>query len=266
MSVMWVWVIMVGGAGESTAVTVTPLWGPEHNANAVPTIKYINVSLDNTSAGEVHWKSCSCLVFGRWRQLQDWYDYSVSLYTLEEYMGVVTMHFGRLPRFWHAHGKSKSTFTVLSPGCVSAWASLTTESPGQVRSVPLVTLRWHLPLSRGPVTSHVPVTLCHGQFLISTECCCPNHCCCCYCHNDQIATKESPARWPARCKHNQIQSCFVLDSLILRYCTSHWELGIWDSVTISVQFNRLLLFRHFIVFAGCILWLGYCIAEYGVLI
>ena len=264
---MRVWVIMVGGAGESTAVTVTPLWGPEHNANAVPTIKYINVSLDNTSAGEVHWKSCSCLVFGRWRQLQDWYDYSVSLCTLGEYMGVVTRHTGRVSGCCHlSHWKRESTFTgVVTRMCLRLsvsdyWVS------GQVRSVPLVTLGWHLPLSRGPVTSHVPVTLCHGQFLISTECCCPNHCCCCYCHNDQIATKESPARWPARCKHNQIQSCFVLDSLILRYCTSDWELGIWDSVTISVQFNRLLLFRHFIVFAGCILWLGYCIAEYGVLI
>ena len=40
----WVWMMrMVGGAGESTAVTVTPLWGPEHNASAVRTIKYINV-------------------------------------------------------------------------------------------------------------------------------------------------------------------------------------------------------------------------------
>ena len=119
--------------------------------------------------------------------------------------------------WWLGVTLGEYTGVVTTALCGSAWASLTTESPlaGQVRSVPLVTLRWHLPLSRGPVTSHVPVTLCHAQFLIATKCCCHNHCCCCYCHNDQIATKESPAHWPAHCKHNQIQSCFVFDSLIL---------------------------------------------------
>ena len=113
----------------------------------------------------------------------------------------VTLHIGRVHGCCH---------------CVSPWASLTTVTP-----LARCTLchwshsadtclchedQWHhMCLSRY-------VTL--PELLISTKCCCHNHCCCC-CHNDQIATKESPAHWPAHCKHNQIQSCFVFDSLIL---------------------------------------------------
>ena len=198
---------MVGGAGESTAVTVMPLWGPEHNGNRVRTIKYINVSLDNRGAGEVHYKSpapARCLVDG---------DSSKT---------------DMITRCHPAHWESTRVLSL----CVSPWASLTTVTPlarctlcHWSRSADTCLChedQWHhMCLSRY-------VTL--PEFLISTKCCCHNHCCCC-CHNDQIATKESPAHWPAHCKHNQIQSCFVRT---LRHCTGNMR---WCNDICAIQYS-----------------------------